>query len=371
MRRNQFVATNVSTSPIMLFKKHGLMILALITSITGLVSALAMYFVLSSKLIMGWDTSAYLYLTRVIAEIGLQKYLELTTFGTNGLLYYFLLYALYTATGASLFVLEKVLTSILFAGILMSVPFVTYRWTKNPNLSLVSLLLALGWPAPYILASNLHSNLLGFLFILLALAFLPDGLLSSSRAYVATIVLIFLASLSHPQSVVYFGIVIAASSSLALVSSTHRKTLFLKIVFLLLASFTQIIISVVLSGSLRIFGPLLYPGLVVEGGITTISVGWGLKVVAYIMLPIVIFSVFFILNRIIKLYRVPSRQRESIIYLTLLVWAVSTFAFWFLSYILPVLNTYVERLLMIFPSPLLLIFGFAKIWGDLSQRKQK
>jgi hypothetical protein len=356
---------------IMLAESQERVVLVLVTLMTGFVSALAMFFVLSSKLIIGWDTPAYIYGTRVLAEFGLQRFLELTTYGSQGLLFYFLLYVLYVTTGASLFVLEKALTSILFAGILMSVPFLTFKWTKNYNLSLVSLLLAMGWPAPYILASNLHSNLLGFFFVLLALAFLPDGLLSSSKAYLATIVLIIIASLSHPQSVAYFGLAIAIGSSLAMVTSAHRKTLFLKVMFLLLASFTQTFLSVILSGKHTVFGPLLNAVPEEPGGIVPISIAWGLQLVAYIMLPVVILSVLIVVNRILKSYNVPSRQRESVINLTLLVWTVSTFAIWFLSYLLPFLTSYAQRLLMIFPSPMLVTVGLAKIWRDLSQRKQE
>jgi hypothetical protein len=347
--------------------KQDISAFVLIISITGVVSALAMYFVLSSSLIVGWDTPIYLYRTRVLIESGLQRFLEVSYYGSNGMLYYFLLYALYVTTGQSLLLLEKILPSVLFGGLVITPALVAFVWTRKTRIALICLLFTIVWPAPYILASNLHSNLLGFLFVLLALAFVPSGFFSSVESYLVLVFLMIMASLSHPVTALYFGLIIAFSVSLTMISSARRKILFLKVILLLVASSAEMILHVFMSGSMIGYGPLFNPGQPQVGGVTVVDVTWGLKLVGYTLLPVVLISILITLSKIVQSYRVPSDKKEFVSYLLVLSWAMSTLLFWFLSYLVPVLPLYVDRLLILFPSPFLITSLFKMIWGDLSK----
>jgi hypothetical protein len=347
--------------------KQDISAFVLITSITGVVSALAMYFVLSSSLIVGWDTPIYLYRTHVLIESGLQRFLEVSYYGSNGMLYYFLLYALYFTTGQSLLLLEKIVPSILFGMLVITPALVAFVWTRKTHIALICLLFTIVWPAPYILASNLHSNLLGFFFVLLALAFVPSGFFSSMEAYLALILLMIMASLSHPVTALYFGLIIALGVSMTMFSNARRKILSLKVILLLVASSAEMILHVFISGSMMGYGPLFNPGEPQAGGVTIVDVTWGLKLVGYTLLPIVLISILITLNKIVQLYKMPSDNKELVSYSLVLAWATSILLFWFLSYFIPVLPLYVDRLLILFPSPFLITFLFAMIWGDLSQ----
>jgi hypothetical protein len=274
---------------------------------------------------------------------------------------------LHVSASQSLLFLEKIVPSILFGALMATPALVAFVWTRRPHMALMSLLFTLAWPAPYILASNLDSNLLGFFLVLLAMALVPSGFFSSLKAYLMLIALMILASLSHPLSALYFGLVIAISISLAMISKVPRKILLLKVILLLVASSTMIILRVVLGGGLAEYIPLLNPSQANGGGATVIDIAWGLELVGYFLLPLVVISILIMLRRIVQSNKVSFNKKELVSYLLVLIWAMSTFVFWFMSYLLPVQSSFAERLLILFPTPFLMTFLFAKIWGDLNQ----
>jgi hypothetical protein len=337
----------------------------LITSVTGVVSALAMYLVLSSNLIVGWDTPVYLYRTSVLIEKGLVSFLQASSNGSNGLLYYFLLYILYTTTGQSLFLLEKIVPSILFGGLLITPSLVMFVWTRRTHVSLVCLLFTLAWPAPYLLAADLDSNLLGFILVLLAMSFVPRGLLSSPRDYLVSIVLMIAASLAHP-SAVYFGLVIVAGVSLAMILRIRRRIILVKAILLLVASSTLIILRALLTGELGGYPQIVNPSQPQEGGASVVDITWGLVLIGYTLLPMVVVSLWIVLGRIVESHKAQNDKEELVSYSVVFVWAMSTLLIWLSSYILPIQSTYPERLLFLFPLPFLMTFLLAAIRRDLT-----
>ena len=330
-------------------------------------SAVFMYMLLSSKQLVGWDTPAYTYYSGVLSQDGLGEFLIKTYYGSQGVLYYFLMVVVHNISGYSFFVCDKLLASVAFGGILVAPSVAAYRWTGKISLTLVVLAFSMIWQGPYVLASNLHSNELGLMIALFGLTLALDAIVSGGKALVWSTMLFLLASISHPQTSAYLGVVMLCSAT-PLILRRRSRSMAIRVLVLLVASCSLLLFSTVMLGQPRVIGPILVPAQALEAQQTTVGLLWALELMGHNVFPLFAFSVVVLAVDLAGGGINGMMDKRRLSSLLLVLWVASTLSVWLLSYVWLTLYAYADRLLLLSPVPLVIALGLERFLNRFGVR---
>jgi len=330
----------------------------LILAIAWMLFAIFMYIFLSSQQLIGWDTAAYSYYSGVLKLQGLSSFLEKTYYGSNGVLFYFLMVFIQNSIGHSLFIIDKLLTSIFFGGLMIGSSVIVHSWIKKSSFTLMALVFSILWAGPYVLASNLHSNGLGLMIGLFAMSLIPKAILEGKKYLIFTLILLFFSSLAHPQTGAYLALMLGCLMLvLVCFHKTNRARIIFRFCLMLIVSTSLMLYSAFMFGQARVLGPIITPSQSLEAQQSHIDLVWAIKLMGHNLFPIVLLSLFVLALVLIKKTLFKSASELRIGLLLTLIWATSTLFFWILSYSFNVFITYAQRMLTLFPLPLILTFG--------------
>ena len=302
--------------------------------------------------LIGWDTPAYVYSVRILAKEGLfsfLKFMEYSRFPYSIALYFF-----YMLWPAGLFTVTEALPVLLAIASGFLVGLLLFIWFKDVIVAVLGLAFSYVWLAPYILASNLFSQLLTLCLGLfwLGYAFKPQ----TKRVQIFFYLIFLIASISHVYTMVFFYIVFMLSNLTTWIfSSNEEKENCSKIQIMTHCLILGLIIafplffSTFLMNSTRVFGPLLNPQQIEETGILQISpsllfASFGANLIFTI--PI---SLVFVVANFVRSKELTKKLKYSFI----LWWTTVGLVLPFVSYAFPHLVSLTERMIIIMPIPLL------------------
>lgn len=307
---------------------------------------------------IGWDTSTYVYSVRILEKEGLLSFLRFFEFSRFP--YSVILYLLYSAWPQGLFVLTRILPTLLALMITVCIGLVLLRWFKDNTLAIFGIIFSCVWIAPYILASNLFAQLLSLVLSLLwlAYAFTPQ----TKRVQALTYTLFLIASISHVYTMIFIYMVYILSNLTLIFASKERaqndgRAFIVRSTILGACLAVPLIVSTITLGSTRIFGPLLNPQQIVETGIRPIANS--LILISFGGNAIFVIPIAFLIT--LQSLRTSHIAGERLRYLFILWWTILALTMLAVPYIWPYLASFAERMIIITPIPMLLALFARKL----------
>ena len=325
-----------------------------------------------SNLFIGWDTPAYLYSVRIFAQEGLQSFLRFWEY--HRFTYSLILYAFYLIWPEGLFTIARILPVLLAFLSTFLIGVLLFQWFKDRILAYLGVAFSFIWIAPYVLASNLFSQLLGLILALIWLtyAFKPQTARSQALFYM----LFLLAAITHVYTMIFLYIPFILSNLTTWIASSKEKIqdydknqFLMRCLILGVLLVFPLLLSTILMNSTRIFGTLLNPQQIEETGVGQISpslllISFGGNFV--FIIPIALWLLF---SNFMK----SKKSNEKLKYSYILWWTAFALFLPIVSYIFPHLLSLTERMIIITPIPLLMALSarkFSNILGRIAAAKK-
>lgn len=325
-----------------------------------------------SDAFIGWDTPAYVYSVKILAQEGPLVFLKFWEY--HRFTYSLILYAFYPIWPGGLFTLAKILP-IFFAFLsTFLIGVLLFQWFKDSVLAFLGAAFSFVWIAPYALASNLFAQLLGLnlSLIWLAYAFKPQTKKVRGLFYLVFL----LAAITHVYTMIFLYLAFILSNLTTWIftskndkQNNSRKQIVTHCLILGVLVVLPLFLSTVLMNSTRVFGPLLNPQQIEESarGVRQISpsllfVSFGANLIFTMPIAFVFVLASFVRSRGLA---------EKLKYSFILWWTAVASALPFVSYVFPHLISLTERIIIIMPIPILAALFARKLLHMLSRTAEK
>ncbi len=344
------------------FEKKITFFLGIIVSILTVLIIFVYRLILSRFRVLGWDTPFYVYMARLIPEVGVSGVLSRLEVGNHSFLYILILYLL-ELVGVDPYFSELVLPPILAVFVVILYGFIAYRYfNRSRALMVISMVFASLWVSVYRLCADLHRNLLSYVFflvlILLILEWGEDG--DFKKYAISCFLTILLMSFTLIHMTIFFIYVFLLYIILRkLVSRSGGLETHDIYMFILL------ILAIMPALYLFVTGPKFQTDVLMALHVSEAAGGlsapvWGLRKLGmrflmyscgYVLTPFTLLGVLLIDKEILR----GPIAKKNLIIMAWILGILMLMPLWVLSY---KFCQYINRVLLFFPVPILSAYGF-------------